>query len=462
MTNLRILMLARFFPPNSAVAVHRIRRFVRHLPENGWSPVVVTHGTDGSDADAWLPDGAIVKRCHRWISKERTSASGTSQDVVTSNEANTVQATETSQSKWMLYVRHLRDALARTPDKEIWWALAAAFAGRRLARTCRADAIYSTGPPHSTHLAGYLIRRLTRLPWVVDFRDPWARRPWGRKPINPWGQHLDPWLERICVRSADRVILNTELMAEEFRRHYAQLDPAKFVAIPNGWDDETAAAIEQVRQERDQPVQRSDGTLRICHPGSLYGKRDPRPLVDAIANLSKEGHDISFEQIGNCSPAFDLPSIARRHGVSDRVQVHAPVPHDDILRRMTECDVLLLLQPGTKTQVPGKLFEMLLTGKPILALTEEGATADLVQGYSLGAVARSDDPAAIAEAIRQCAQLAGSSDKSRRTAALEDFDGRTLTGRLAGVFDELRKDVRPHTEQSSECGVQVATVESVR
>ncbi|MEO1995969.1 MAG: glycosyltransferase [Planctomycetaceae bacterium] len=201
--------------------------------------------------------------------------------------------------------------------------------------------------------------------------------------------------------------------------------------------------------------------MRICHPGSLYRKRDPRSLVEAIALLGNEGHDISFEQIGNCSPAFDLPSFARRLGVSDRVKVHAPVPHHEILRRMIECDVLLLLQPGTRTQVPGKLFEMVLTGKPILALTEEGATADLVQGYRLGAVARSDDPAGIAEAIKQCAQLVGSSDKSRRTAALEDFDGRTLTGRLAGVFDELRKDVRPRAGQSSERGVKVAAEESV-
>ena len=101
-------------------------------------------------------------------------------------------------------------------------------------------------------------------------------------------------------------------------------------------------------------------------------------------------------------------------------------------------DVFVVVQPNTRLRVPAKLFEMLLFRKPILALTGPGATADIIREYDLGIVANPDDPAAVAEAIVQCAQRSAESKlRGRWQEAYDAFDGRRLTKKLADVCTSL-------------------------
>ena len=100
--------------------------------------------------------------------------------------------------------------------------------------------------------------------------------------------------------------------------------------------------------------------------------------------------------------------------------------------------MLVVIQPDTDIQVPGKLYEMLPFRKPLLALTGDGATADVVRQYNLGTVVDPRQPADIAEAIlttangaRRCGLGAG------WDAALAAFEGRRLTEDLARLLDRL-------------------------
>ena len=247
------------------------------------------------------------------------------------------------------------------------------------------------------------------------------------------------------MKAADRVILNTENMADDFRAYYSRLGPEKFSAIPNGCDPDVVPVID--RLIADQPNRGGNGTIRICHPGSLYRKRDPRPIVDAVRELAQDGVHVVLEQIGNRALGFDLPTYVEQRGLTAQVTLEEHLPHEQVLRRMARADVLMVIQPGTPTQVPGKLFEMLLFKKPILAIADEGATADIIRRFKIGAVAPGDDPQAIAGALRglienrQRYQLQGG-----WTEAHTAFDGRSLTGRLAKVLEDCFR--RPTTEKS--------------
>jgi hypothetical protein len=64
------------------------------------------------------------------------------------------------------------------PDRENGWLTPAVFRGWRQFRGRPADVVYSSGPPFTAHFVGFFLSRLTRHPWVADFRDPWARAPW--------------------------------------------------------------------------------------------------------------------------------------------------------------------------------------------------------------------------------------------------------------------------------------------
>jgi glycosyltransferase involved in cell wall biosynthesis len=191
----------------------------------------------------------------------------------------------------------------------------------------------------------------------------------------------------------------------------------------------------------------------------LYNKRDPRPIIDALAILKSQGLSAAFEQVGSCKADFRLHEYALERGVEGQVAVHPPVPHDAALARMAAADALVLVQPGTDIQVPGKLFEMLLFRKPILALADPGAAADIIERYQLGAVVDTNRPQAIAAALASFMRddhQAGTT--GRWDLACADFDGRTLTGQLAqtlnAMCDSGRSRGRGRTAARAAAGVQ--------
>jgi glycosyltransferase involved in cell wall biosynthesis len=332
--------------------------------------------------------------------------------------------------------RNTWEAAFTTPDRYIWWMNPAVQEAARIARILHPQILYSTGPPHSVHLTAARIKRRTGLPWVMDLRDPWARSPWGLKKRNPWGQRLLGAMEHSCIRLASAVILNTERLRDEFVTYYGHEAREKFHVVNNGYDPQLLAHVEQSigRGVATSVHGTAKGVIRVCHPGSLYGRRDPRPLLLAIRHLVDAGFPMEFHQIGECSPAFQVDRFVREQRLEEHVVLHGRVSHQTALEGMARADVLLVIQPDTALQVPSKVFEMLMFRKPIVALTGSGETADLVTTHRLGAVAPPRDAASVAQAMKQAIAMrplnAGAWDR-----ALTRFDGRTLTGHLARILD---------------------------
>lgn len=421
----KFLMVATEFPPRNSAGVHRTARFARMLPEFGWLPVVLTMPEDHGE----LPD---------WVHHLRVERTGKPRPAASSEQDRARPAATGSPpagQRWIealkACARNLRDLLTATPDPNISWVWTSLRTARRLLEEEQPALVYTSGPPHSTHLLGLYLKRQWQLPWVVDFRDPWSRRPWGKKQSNPWGQHLEGVFEAWCVRAADVVVLNTPQATADFRRHYPRLPAEKFVTIPNGCDPDLCEVVAELVQTSPP---RQQGPLRLCHAGSLYRRRDPRPVVEAVNLLHQQGYPVIFEQVGPCASEFGIQAYIQERGLTEWVSLVPQVPHTEALRKMAAADVLLLIQPENDLQVPGKLYEMLLFRKPIVALSEEGATADLIHQYQLGVTCNGRDPTSIATAIRHVLEnpVPGHWDQ-----ACTDFDGRSLTRELAQVFEKL-------------------------
>ncbi len=449
------LLLAHSFPPISAAGVFRILRFFKYLPEFGWTPLVIAGLPRDADVRrdesllAGVPGTIRVERRdlydpEAWFGKLlaawgwRADGRGPNGDVVPASTEAKIAGGPGSGGGLGALVMKLRELIFRTPDDYVWWVGPAVRAGLRAIRQTNPSVIYSTGPPHSTHLAGLILRLATGLPWVVDFRDPWSRQPWGRK-RNFWGAQLLPFFEAECVRQASCVILNTNRMAHDFRNHYLHVRKSKFIALPNGFDPELKTVVEDCVRLRSNG--KSSAMLRLCHPGTLYGRRDVRPLIDAIRLLADADISVRFENFGDCPMKAEFEAYVEELGLTHLIRFDPPVSHPEALKRMAEADVLVLIQPNNDMQVPGKLYEMMLFGKPILSLTDEGEVTDIVNRYDLGDVAHSHDAQDIARGIRRLAdRLRASGKHVANTAALEAFDGRLLTGRLAETFDDVVRD----------------------
>ena len=237
--------------------------------------------------------------------------------------------------------------------------------------------IFSTYPPLGVHLAAYWLARKTGFPWIVDFRDPLADNP-GHMEINRFTDSLYRRLESIFVHAADCVIANTD--AAETRLKVLYPERANHIRlIWNGFDPEERLQRLAI-PTRDRRV--------IAHVGELYGRRDVSPVLQSLRRLIVSGKvsDRQFQvylagQINASSmpdPAFT--SAGERDGWLKLTRAH--IPQSEAHQVIQTADGLFLIQPQTVLQVPGKLFEYLQIGRPILAYVPPNSPVERILARS--------------------------------------------------------------------------------
>jgi len=282
------------------------------------------------------------------------------------------------------------------PDQASPWIPMALFRGIRIIWRHKVEVIFATGMPWSALMVGYLLSLLTGRPLVVDFRDPWINNPFHLSK----GKFLDGlarWMERCIVMRSSVVSLNTAPLREEFLYRYPGVAAEKMVVLPNGYDEIDFGWLEDFSDRQNCPDE-----LVLCHAGFLYGLRDPAPILDAILlcrqRLAGSGQRIRFVQIGRVDIGYDL---AEKYGLPDNIlELRDEMSYRDCLRTLATADVLVNVQPGTRTQVPSKLYDYLGLNRPIINLTpRNGALGRIVEQYEFGDLFEPDQVEEIADRL---------------------------------------------------------------
>ena len=373
----------------------------------------------------WIPRIPRFGKSNKGSREKAPAKEGKSDDTLST------QKKEPAQEKGRLktFIQNSRNRILATPDPKIWWCRPAYYKAVKLLKKIKPDVIFSTAPPHSSHLLGIWLKRKTGIPLVLDFRDPWSRSPWsGEK--SEYIEKLNQSMERQCVESADAVILNTDNARDEFIRFYDAQDSAKFHSIPNGYDPDS---LSEIGKHSVQQNPTGNERFTVSHLGTIYGKRDIRPFLQALAAHNKQHQTkIFFEQIGHLKVNYDLKSELRKLGIEDSVFVSPQIPHTEALNKMATSDALLLLQPDGNLQIPGKLFEMILYRKPIITLTGQGATRDVATKFQLGPIAEAEDVDQIRNALDLLTSEGPSADWKQ---VLDAFNGQNQTETLSEILD---------------------------
>ncbi len=279
-------------------------------------------------------------------------------------------------SEWIRVLYRYYRAFFCLPDRYISWYLRAAPAGRKILREWRPDVIYASALPITSLIVAKTLAASGGIPWVAEMRDLWVDSHYYDMPA--WRRWIDSRIEAACLRHASALVTVSEPLAEVLRNKYRKLT----VSILNGIDTEDIPAVEFNTQGHDAPVS-------IVYTGLVYPKqRDPSLLFEALSGMGETKKDFRVDFYGNLMP--EVLHLAERHGVSDIVRVHPPVPHDEALRRQAEADVLLLLlwnNTGETGVFTSKLFEYLAARRPILCLgCTTGVAADEIRQRKAGAV----------------------------------------------------------------------------
>jgi glycosyltransferase involved in cell wall biosynthesis len=239
------------------------------------------------------------------------------------------------------------------------------------------------------------VAALLSRPWVADFRDPWARAPWRE---DRFAFEKGAWqvLERRVVTRADATVFVTHTNCEEFAKHYGTAIASRFHVAPNGCDVNEFDGL-----VRRPPV--ADAPFVLVHAGSLYGARDPRPLLRALHAAIQSGaiqaDRFRLRFIGRVGVP-GLRDAVRECGLERVVEFVSHMPRQAALQEMVNASALLIVQPVTTVSVPAKLYEYMAARRPVLALAEPGGeTAQVVTRSGAGIVVPSHDDHAIMEAL---------------------------------------------------------------
>jgi hypothetical protein len=270
--------------------------------------------------------------------------------------------------------------------------------GLSLIRKLKPDVIWSTYPIATAHLIAYTLHRLTRIPWVAEFRDPMS------EPDDPEKASQDRVLSSIEARTVthcDRAVLTAPGALTLYRARYRHIPESHFTVIENGYDESAFADVEE-SFHRTEPKR---GPLLMVHSGTIYpSARDPRPFLGAVADLRSSGK-ISSEalKIVLRATGFDeyLRSLIDEHEIGDIVSLAPGIPYRAALAEMLTADGLLLLQAGNcNYQLPAKLYEYLRAKRPIFTLTDPaGDTAAALTRAGIDTIAPIDSRDAIARGL---------------------------------------------------------------
>ena len=355
MTNPSVLMVAFHYPPCvGGSGIHRTLKFTRYLPERGWQPLVLSahpraYQQVGDDRMKEIPRGVPVTRAFALDNGRHFALGG----------------------------RHIR-ALG-LPDRWVSWCLGAVPAGLTMIRRYRPAALWSTYPIATAHLIGWILGRLTGLPWVADFRDSMTDDGY---PSEPMMRRAHLAIERRIVASASRIVFTTRSTRDMYLKRYPQLDPARCLVIQNGYDEEDFVALRRSSSTASAGHARP---VRLLHAGVLYtDDRDPLPLFRAVAKLKEHGRisasSVQLDLRASGSETY-YKQVIRNLNIDDLVRLLPAIPYRDALLDCADADGLLVFQGAScNHQIPAKVYEYLRLRKPIFALTSAtGDTADLLR-----------------------------------------------------------------------------------
>ena len=446
-----LLMVCYHFPPDAAVGAIRVAKFAKYLPEFGWTPLVLTAKekyypiTDQSRiseviahdkvfrSSVW-PDSSVL---YLWIKRWLYRTIGR-ENLFEENE-NSYRGPDRVETGGRLRSlrRHLLSLLA-VVDYILGWIPPAILKALLIMRRHKIDCLYTSGPPHTAHIIGFVVKMLYGTRWVVDFRDPLILNPsiYNYRKKTKLSSAIEKWMERQIVTHADKVISVTKKMSQAFIELYPEMKKEKFETIPNGYDPDDFIGL---------PRPLGNSKFKISYIGTFYRGRTPSDFLIAVRELiaelkiPRQNVEIHFIGPSHYSNGRSIEEMVRREGLASVTKLMASLPYKEALREMAASHVLLLFATNQYYQIPAKTFEYLASGADIIALTSEGATADLLRETGCGVIVEQDSIEELKKALESYYQKYKTCNYQPRhllsQKSLVRYSRKILTKELASVLE---------------------------
>ncbi|MGZ3504343.1 MAG: glycosyltransferase [Vulcanimicrobiaceae bacterium] len=405
----RVLLIAHIFPPETGAGALRPGHLAKYLPDFDWEATVLTRTT----AEPSFPVRIVTAGEIGASMQNRVRASF---DNAGAGEYSPFRSALRAAKEFMLF-----------PDRQATWVPRALERASQLLRDEQFDAILGTALPASVHVIGGLLARRSKIPWIADYRDPWAGNAYVVK--GPLRKALEETAERNLLSRAAAITTISEPIASVLRDFHRRDD---IHVIPNAYDPSDWDSLCGISPRR----------FELCYTGSMYeGKRSPDLLFEALRDLRAAGDPAGeAARVLFYGPnSSNVDTSAQRFNVTAIVERHGTVPRADAMRAQRSAAMLLIflnMDPATAGEMGSKFLEYVGARRPILAFgPKESVMREFIARHALGWFASTVDEATTALRAAYARFLNG--DAELRTDSNTFPTARDLAERFASVLDEF-------------------------
>lgn len=372
----KLLIITYYFPPAGGPGVQRWLKFVKYLPEFGVQPIVYvpenpTYPIVDEGLVKEVSDQVIVIK--NKIIEPYQLASFFSKNK-TKRIASGIFPNKKKQSlldKAFLWVR----GNLFIPDARVLWVKPSVSFLEKYIVENNIDTIVTSGPPHSLHLIGLELKQKLNIKWFADFRDPWTTIGYHKSlRLSSYAAKKHKRLEHQVLNTADTILVTSKTTKAEFQ----EITSKPIEVITNGYD------VENVEK------QTLDTKFTLAHIGSFLSERNPLFLWECLVELLQEipefKQHLEIKLIGAVSQEV-LETISK-YKLDDYLNNLGYVSHMEAVAHQKKSQVLLLIEinsEDTKSIIPGKLFEYMVSNRPIIAIGPKGSDfSDIITQTNTG------------------------------------------------------------------------------
>ncbi len=365
----KVLIVSYYWPPAGGPGVQRWLKFVKYLPEFGVEPVVFVP----ENANYPIVDQSLENevREHTTVIKHKINEPYKFAKLFSKTKVDTISKgiiTDDRQQSFlersMLFIR----GNFFVPDARVGWVKPATKVLLSYIDAHNITTVITTGPPHSMHLIGLNLKKKLTINWLADFRDPWTTIGYHKQlKLTKHTRRKHKNLEKRVLKNADKIIVTSAVTKKEFKK----LSNTSIEVITNGFDNEPTETGEL------------DEKFTLSHIGSLLSKRNPKVLWQLLSDLIHEvdgfKDDFQLNFIGYVSD--NVLKLLNEYGLTKHINNAGYVNHLESIRFQKKSQLLLLIEidsEETKCIIPGKLFEYMISHRPIIAVGPKGSDVERI------------------------------------------------------------------------------------
>ncbi|MFO7846382.1 MAG: glycosyltransferase [Balneolaceae bacterium] len=423
------VMIAPYFVPRRRVGSLRPFKFVKHLQSFGWKPVVFTIGNSDQQmthAEKRALKGVTIH--HITPPFDRTTSPPSKVDVQTKHRV------------WADWADLAAEWFDRQVPMDTWIFLFWSAYSKILKQAGdeSPDLIWSTGDPWSGHWLGHKLSKDLNKPWIADFRDPWTLSGLNLRERSWFSSRKDRKLEEKFLSDADKIIFTAKATEELYKNTYS-LKPGKTATIYNSFSIPDSGNPGKHHMTWTGDI--DDSLLNLIFFGSFRRLSPINPIAEAVAALpAMVRNKVRVHSFG--SLRSDDRKTLERLDVSSQFITHKKVVPEQAAEVFSQADILMVSTSSERESIiPAKLWEYMISDKPILSITPNPEIQDILKETGAGIHFHNSNTKEIADSLKRAAERKGKGqpvlNMNRDPNKIKQYSSENNTRKLAQIMDTL-------------------------